>query len=63
MPIANDAIGISSIAPLAQGSTLGNKGNIIDDAQTGQKLYRWEEMLLPLPGRKHRTAYNTHVLR
>lgn len=52
MPIANDAIGISSIAPPAQGSTLGNKGSITDVAQTGQKRYRWEENAFAPSGAK-----------
>ena len=52
MPIANNAIGISSIAPPPQGCTLGNKGNTTDDAQIGQKRYRWEENAFAPSGAK-----------
>ena len=44
------------IKPPAQGSTLGNKGNITDGALTGQKRYRWEENAFAPPGRNHHTA-------
>ena len=50
--IINDAYRHISLAPPAQGNTLGNKDNIIDDAQTGQKLYRWEENAFAPSGAK-----------
>ena len=47
------------IKPPAQGSALGNKGNITDGALTGQKRYRREEDAFAPPGRNLHTAYKT----
>jgi len=47
------------IEPLAQGNTLGNKGNITDGALTWQKHYRWEKNAFAPPGRNLHTAYKT----
>ena len=63
MPISNNRSDESAPergnGPLAQGNTLGNKGNITDGALTGQKRYRWEEDAFTPPGRNHNTAYKT----
>ena len=63
MPISNNHSDESAPErgnePPAQGTTLGNKGNITDGALTGQKRYRWEENAFAPPGRNHHTAYNT----
>ena len=45
--------------PPAQGTTLGNKGNITEGALTGQKRYRREEDAFAPPGRNHHMAYKT----
>ena len=45
--------------PLAQGNTLGNKGNISEYALKGQKRYCWEENAFAPPERNHHAAYNT----
>ena len=62
MPIINNRSDESApergIEPLAQGNTLGNKGNITDGALTGQKRYRREEDAFAPPGRNYHTAYN-----
>ena len=63
MPISNTHSDESApergIEPPAQGTALGNKGNITDGALTGQKHYRREEDAFAPPGRNHHTAYNT----
>ena len=63
MPISNNHSDESApkrgIEPPAQGTALGNKGNITEGALTGQKPYRWEENAFAPPGRNHHTAYKT----
>ena len=62
MPISNNCSDESAPErgnePPAQGTALGNKGNITDGALTGQKRYRREEDAFAPPGRNHHTAYN-----
>ena len=47
------------IEPIAQGNTLGDKGNITGCAQTGQKRFILEGNAYAPPERNHHTAYNT----
>ena len=62
MPISNNCSDESApergIEPPAQGTALGNKGNITDGALTGQKRYRREKNAFAPPGRNLHTAYN-----
>ena len=63
MPISNNRSDESAPErgnePPAQGTALGNKSNITEGAQTGQKRYHWEEDAFAPPGRNHHTAYKT----
>ena len=63
MPISNNRSDESAPErgnkPPAQGNTLGNKGNITEGVQTGQKRYHWEKNAFAPPVRNHHTAYNT----
>ena len=47
------------IEPIAQGNTLGNKGNITGCALKGQKRFLWKGNAYAPPERNHHTVYNT----
>ena len=63
MPISNNRSDESApergYEPPAQGTALGDKGNITEGALTGQKRYRREKNAFVPPGRNHHTAYKT----